>query len=97
MPFRDTFMLNRWEAIEVFDKARADAIVVHGAGGMGAEINTRTPSDLNLYAPIPYPTPVGLGMALALPNHRVVVTEGDGSALSGISGLATVGSLAPRT
>jgi sulfopyruvate decarboxylase TPP-binding subunit len=93
--FQETYMLNRWEAIEVFDKTRADAIVVHGAGGMGAEINTRTPSDLNLYAPIPYPTPVGLGMALALPNHRVVVTEGDGSALSGISGLATVGSLAP--
>lgn len=87
--------MNRWNAIEVFDKTRADAIIVHGAGGMGAEINTRSPSDLNIYAPIPYPTPVGLGMALALPKHRVVVTEGDGSALSGLSGLATVANLAP--
>lgn len=30
-------MLNRWEAIETFDKTRADAIVVHGAGGMDSE------------------------------------------------------------
>jgi sulfopyruvate decarboxylase TPP-binding subunit len=89
-------MLNRWQAIDVFSKTRADAILIHGAGGAGAELHARTPSDLNLYAPIPYPIPVGLGMALALPNHRVVVTEGDGSALSGISGLATVANMAPR-
>lgn len=88
-------MLNRWEAIEAFNKTRADAIVVHGAGGMGSEINSRTPSDLNIYAPIPYPSATGLGMALALPHHPVVVTEGDGSALSGLSGLATVANMAP--
>ncbi|MPZ41525.1 MAG: hypothetical protein GEU95_26475 [Rhizobiales bacterium] len=88
-------MLNRWEAIEAFNKTRADAIVVHGAGGMGSEINSRTPSDLNIYAPIPYPSAAGLGMALALPHHPVVVTEGDGSALSGLSGLATVANMAP--
>ncbi len=88
-------MLNRWEAIEVFNRVRDDAIVVHGTGGMSLEINTKSPSDLNIYAPMPYPTPVGLGIALALPDQHVVVTEGDGSALSGVSGLATVANMAP--
>ena len=88
-------MFNRWDAIDLFNKTRADAIVVHGTGGMAIEVNSRTPSDLNLYAPMPYPTPVGLGIALAVPNHRIVVMEGDGSALSGISGLSTVANMAP--
>ena len=87
--------MNRWEAIEIFNRLRDDAIVVHGTGGMGIEVNTKSPSDLNIYAPMPYPTPVGLGMALALPKQRIVITEGDGSALSGISGLATVANMAP--
>jgi sulfopyruvate decarboxylase TPP-binding subunit len=87
--------MNRWEAIEMFHRMRQDAIVVHGTGGMGIEVNTKSPSDLNLYAAMPYPTPVGLGLALALPKQRIVVTEGDGSALSGISGLATVANEAP--
>jgi len=88
--------MNRWEAIEIFNRMREDAIVVHGTGGMGIEVNTKSPSDLNLYAAMPYPTPVGLGLALALPKQRIVVTEGDGSALSGISGLATVANIAPK-
>ena len=87
--------MNRWEAIEIFNRMREDAIVVHGTGGMGIEVNTKSPSDLNLYAAMPYPTPLGLGLALALPKQRIVVTEGDGSALSGISGLATVANMAP--
>jgi thiamine pyrophosphate-dependent acetolactate synthase large subunit-like protein len=74
---------------------RQDAIVVNGTGGMGIEVNTKSPSDLNLYAAMPYPMPLGLGLALALPKQRVVVTEGDGSALSGLSGLATVANMAP--
>jgi sulfopyruvate decarboxylase TPP-binding subunit len=44
---------------------------------------------------MPYPTPLGLGLALALPTRRVVITEGDGSALSGLSSLATVAAMAP--
>lgn len=87
--------MNRWEAIEIFHRMRQEAIVVHGTGGMGIEVNTKSPSDLNLYAAMPYPTPLGLGLALALPKQRIVVTEGDGSALSGLSGLATVANKAP--
>jgi sulfopyruvate decarboxylase TPP-binding subunit len=88
--------MNRWEAIEIFHRHRDDAILVHGTGGMWVEVSSKTPSDLNLYGALPYPTPMGLGMALALPNHPVVVAEGDGSALSGISGLATVANMAPK-
>lgn len=86
--------MKRWQAIELFDRFREDAIVVHGTGGMGIEVNTKSPSDINIYAPMPYPTPVGLGLALALPKQRVVVMEGDGSALSGLSALATVANMA---
>jgi sulfopyruvate decarboxylase subunit alpha len=88
-------MINSWEALEIFNRSRNDAIVIHGPGASGSELYTKSPSDLNLYAAMPYPAPVGLGLALALPAQRVVITEGDGSALSGLSGLATVGSTAP--
>ncbi len=88
-------MINSWEAFEIFNRARNDAIVIHGPGASGSELYTKSPSDLNLYAAMPYPTPVGLGLALALPTQRVVIAEGDGSALSGLSSLATVGSVAP--
>jgi thiamine pyrophosphate-dependent acetolactate synthase large subunit-like protein len=89
-------MMNRWEALEIFHRSREDAIVVHGTGGMWVEVAAKSPSDLNIYSAMPYPTPTGLGMALALPDYPVVVMEGDGSAISGISGLATVGNMAPR-
>jgi hypothetical protein len=72
--------MNRWEAIEIFHRMREDAIVVHGTGGMGIEINTKSPSDLNLYGAMPYPTPLGLGLALALPKQRIVVTDAGCSA-----------------
>lgn len=90
-----TSHMNRWDALEIFNRYREDAIAVYGPGGMSVELNTKSPSDLNLYSPMPYPTPVGLGLAMAIPNKRVVITEGDGCALSGISSLATVGDRAP--
>jgi thiamine pyrophosphate-dependent acetolactate synthase large subunit-like protein len=89
-------MMNRWEAIEIFHRSREDAIVVHGTGGMWVEVAAKSPSDLNIYSAMPYSTPMGLGVALALPDYPVVVMEGDGSAISGISGLATVANMAPK-
>jgi hypothetical protein len=63
-------MINRWEAIEIFNQLRRDSIVVHGTGGIGIEVNTKSPSDLNLYAPMPYPTPVGWGWLLLCSEWR---------------------------
>ncbi len=88
-------MINSWEALEIFNRLRNDAIVIHGPGSSGGELYTKSPSDLNLYAAMPYATPVGLGLALAMPDRKVVITEGDGSALSGLSTLAVVANMAP--
>lgn len=88
--------MKRWEALKVFKKVRGDSIVVHGAGGMNEELRTVDPSELNLYSPMPYPAAVGLGLAMALPKQKVVVMEGDGSALMGMTTLPVTANTAPR-
>src|ERR1051325_3767695 len=87
--------MKRWEALKVFKKARGEALVVHGAGGMNEELRTVDPSELNLYAPMPYPAAVGLGLAMALPRQKIVVMEGDGSALMGMTALPVIAEMSP--
>jgi sulfopyruvate decarboxylase subunit alpha len=82
--------MKRWEALKIFGQLRSDTIVVYGPGGLSSELDVKSPSDLNIYSPMPYPTPFGLGLALALSKRKVVVMEGDGSALSGLTALPTV-------
>ena len=88
--------MKRWEALEIFGRHRSDTIVVYGPGGLSAELESKSPSDLNIYSPMPYPTPFGLGLALALPNRKVMVMEGDGSVLSGLTALPTLATVGPR-
>jgi thiamine pyrophosphate-dependent acetolactate synthase large subunit-like protein len=88
-------MMKRWEALKVFKQHRGEAIVIHGAGGMNEELRTIDPSELNLYSPMPYPAAAGLGLAMALPKQKVVVMEGDGSALMGMTALPIVGNMVP--
>ena len=38
----------------------------------------------------------GLGLALGMPNHRVIVLDGDGSLLMNLSSLVTIAEAAPR-
>lgn len=38
----------------------------------------------------------GLGLALGLPNHRIIVLDGDGSLLMNLSSLVTIAEAAPR-
>jgi hypothetical protein len=49
--------MKRWEALEIFGRLRSDTIVVYGPGGLSAELEAKSPSDLNIYSPMPYPTP----------------------------------------
>lgn len=88
--------MKRWEALGVFKRHRGEAIVVHGAGGMNEELRMVDPSPLNLYSPMPYPAAVGLGLAMALPKQKVLVMEGDGSALMGMTVLPVTANMAPR-
>lgn len=39
---------------------------------------------------------IGLGLALAQPDKQVIVFDGDGNALMGMSSLATIGALKPK-
>jgi sulfopyruvate decarboxylase subunit beta len=88
--------MKRWEALEIFARLRKDVIVVYGPGGLSSELDAKSPSELNIYSPMPYPTPFGLGLALALPKRKVVVMEGDGSVLSGLTALPTLATVGPR-
>ena len=88
--------MKRWEALEIFGRLRSDVIVVYGPGGLSSELDAKSPSELNIYSPMPYPTSFGLGLALALPTRKVVVMEGDGSVLSGLTALPTLATVGPR-
>jgi len=88
--------MKRWEALEIFGRLRRDVIVVYGPGGLTSELDVKSPSELNIYSPMPYPTPFGFGLALALLKRKVVVMEGDGSALSGLTALPTLATVGPR-
>src|SRR5215813_14216053 len=88
--------MKRWEALEIFGRLQRDVIVVYGPGGLSSELDAESPSELNIYSPMPYPTPFGLGLALALPKRKVIVMEGDGSALSGLTALPTLATVGPR-
>jgi hypothetical protein len=47
---RTLAVMNRWEAIEISNRMRQNATVMHGTGGIEIEVNTKSPNDLNLHA-----------------------------------------------
>jgi sulfopyruvate decarboxylase TPP-binding subunit len=90
-------MMKRIEALKVIHRLRTEQPMVIGVGYQGPEIFSLGDNDLNLRSVnLPYPAPMGLGLALALPNQKVIVSEGDGSAVSGMSTLCTIGNMAPK-
>jgi thiamine pyrophosphate-dependent acetolactate synthase large subunit-like protein len=88
--------MKRWEALEIFGRLRGADIVVYGPGGASSELHAKSPSELNIYSPMPYPTSFALGLALALPKQKIVVMQGDGSVLSGLTALPTLATVAPQ-
>ena len=85
------------------DRATAAARVAANLGDALAVASLGTPSfdlfgatgerGLNFYvwSAMGLASSVGLGLALAQPSRRVVVLDGDGSALMNLNGLATIG------
>jgi hypothetical protein len=47
---RTLAVMNMWEATEIFHRMRENATIMHGTGGIGIEVNTKSPNDLNLHA-----------------------------------------------
>lgn len=95
-------MLQRADGLRVVADRYPDQPIILTLGGTVREmlaIAGRRPNHLPILDAMGQPTAIGLGLALGLdddPSHeRVVVVEGDGSLLMGLSSRATVGHLRP--
>jgi thiamine pyrophosphate-dependent acetolactate synthase large subunit-like protein len=85
-------MIERNQAFAILAEAITDEIVVTGVGSQTASWLAARPRPLNLYlrGPMGLAPAVGLGVALAYPDREVVVIEGDGGLLMGLTSLASV-------
>lgn len=91
-------MIPSVEALRALSRHRGDAVVVATMTGL-AEWNTvsKQPDlDVPLTDTMGKASSFGLGLALAQPERQVIVIDGDGSLLTNLGSLATVGNVAPR-
>jgi sulfopyruvate decarboxylase subunit beta len=94
--------MTRLEALRLIAAAYADSPLVVTLGATVRELAGAARADNHLYVldSMGLPPAIGLGLALGLEEtagiDKVVVIEGDGSLLMGLSTLATVGLTQPR-
>ncbi len=90
--------MKRHEAIEaIIGVLESRDLVVSSTGMTSRELFTIKDSDSNLYmiGSMGLASAIGLGLALCLPEKRIVVIDGDGSALMGMGSMATIGHHSP--
>ena len=95
-------MLQRADALRVVADRYPDQPVILTLGGTVREmlaIAGRRPNHLPILDAMGQPAAIGLGLAIGMEeseaHDRVVVLEGDGSLLMGLSSMATIGHLRP--
>lgn len=95
-------MLQRPDGLRLIAERFPDEPVILTLGGTVREmlaVAGRRPNHLPILDAMGQPAAIGLGLALGLadtaPGGRVVVVEGDGSLLMGLSSVATIGHLRP--
>ena len=95
-------MLQRPDGLRIISEQFPNDPVVLTLGGTVREmiaVAGRRPNHLPILDAMGQPAAIGLGFALGIgdqqPRSRVVVVEGDGSVLMGLSSLATIGHLRP--
>ena len=94
---KNQFIMKRIDALKVIHKLRTDQPMVIGVGYQGPEIFSLGHNELNLRSVnLPYPASMTLVLALALPKQKIIVSEGDGSAVAGLSTLCTIAAMAPK-
>lgn len=95
-------MLQRPDGLRIISERFPNDPVVLTLGGTVREmvaVAARRPNHLPILDAMGQPAAIGLGLALGISNQqrpsRVVVVEGDGSVLMGLSSLTTIGHLRP--
>ena len=93
--------MKRWDALGLIAETFADDPIVVTLGGTTREMAAMHRGANHLYVldSMGLPPAIGLGLALGLEgsaHEKVVVIEGDGSLLMGLSTLATVGLTKPK-
>jgi thiamine pyrophosphate-dependent acetolactate synthase large subunit-like protein len=90
-------MIEREQAFAILAQQITDEIVVTGVGSQTASWLKARPRPRNLYlrGPMGLAPAVGLGVALAHPDRKVVVLEGDGGLLMGLTSLAAIAQCRP--
>ena len=90
-------MIEREQAFAILAEHITDEIVVTGVGSQTASWLQAKPRPLNLYlrGPMGLAPAVGLGVALAHPDRKVMVIEGDGGLLMGLTSLVSIAHCRP--
>jgi thiamine pyrophosphate-dependent acetolactate synthase large subunit-like protein len=91
-------MIEREQAFNALAEQITDELVVTGiASQMASWYKAKhRPENLYLRGPMGLSLAVGLGVALAHPERKVVVIEGDGSVLMGLTSLVAVAHCQPK-
>jgi thiamine pyrophosphate-dependent acetolactate synthase large subunit-like protein len=91
-------MMDRLEANRAVAERLTDELVVTGLGNATYDLFRARDRARNFYSwgSMGTAVSVGLGLALARPRERVLVLEGDGALIMGLSGLVSIGRLAPH-
>jgi thiamine pyrophosphate-dependent acetolactate synthase large subunit-like protein len=97
-------MLQRTDGLKLIADRFPDQPIILTLGGTVREmiaVAGRRANHLPILDAMGQPAAIGLGVALGLENQdrfkRVVVVEGDGSLLMGLSSIATIGHLRPKS
>ncbi len=89
--------MNRRDVIEAFARRRGDASVIVGPGVSGRMLFESDHRPATIYnMDMGYTVPMCVGLALALPSQPVYALEGDGSLLTSLGVLTTIGRYRPR-
>ncbi len=88
--------MKRIDALRLFASLRKEELVITGVGAVGRELYKVGHKTTNLYkVQMGFASPMALGLAIAVPRRKVVVIEGDGSALMSLGAWATIANEAP--
>ncbi len=81
--------MKRYDCLKIVCDHLTDELVIANVGGPRREWRDITDHPIMPISAMGLCSSVGLGLALALPHKRVVVLDGDGSALMNLSNLVT--------